>query len=95
MRCTTPTAASQLKHLQVSLLDAFHAAKSNEIKRIKIQIDHTNQETIESKRHSTQEVKKGAPNYKPLKPDTIANIQNCKSSVKSEKLSHSLDHASG
>jgi len=92
IRCTTPTAASQLKHLQVSLLDSFHTATLNEIKQIKIQIDHTHSQTeTNNKDHYSQHQKREISNYKPLKSDTITNIQNCKRSIKSEKLSHSLE----
>ena len=88
--CTTPIAASQLKHLQVNLLNSFHNAGFNEIKQIKITIDHNHLQDEETNTDSARSNKQPT-NYKPLDIEAINTIKNAQNSVKSEKLSHSLE----
>jgi len=87
--CTSPIAASQLKHLQVSLLSDFHSNGFTKIKQIKIQVDHKHaQDDHGTALHGQESTPQ--PSYKPLKADSIAAINNCKNTIKNEKLSNSL-----
>ena len=44
--CNNSTTASQLKHLQISLLEALHQAGHNQISQIKFDINHKFEETL-------------------------------------------------
>jgi len=94
VRCISPTAASQLKHLQISLLEAFHAAGFTQIQRLKIQIDHTTRLTSESDTHHQTVIKQidkpSINRTQSLKKETLKGIKNCGKRVKNERLMTSL-----
>lgn len=106
IRCISTVAASQLKHLQVSLLETFHQAGLTKIVSIKIQIDHdvanfSEQESDIANTLAGQKVpntltKKGHFAAKAdverndFLPTTIETIKNCQKSVRNERLNESL-----
>ena len=94
IQCTTPIAASQLKHQQVSILEALHNADHYQILSLKIQIDH---QTSQNSRPHAERVNLETPKVvtrEALSQQAIDNINNCQRSVKNERLSDSLKRLS-
>ena len=92
IRCTTSVAASQLKHMQVSILECFHAAGHSQIKRLKIEIDHfSNQASDNSSAVSlTEYTATKTETRAPLNNEAIVSLERCQKGIKNEKLSGSL-----
>ena len=92
IRCTTSVAASQLKHLQVSLLDFFHTAGHSQIRRLKIEIDHfSNQGSADnSAANLTGYIATKTETRAPLNNEAIVSLEQCQKGIKNEKLSGSL-----
>ena len=86
--CSNPTAASQVKHMQISLLTAFHAAGLRNVERIKVQIVHT--QSTNGKPSSNPSSTNHVTNYQPLEEEALSNIKNCMTTIKNERLSSSL-----
>lgn len=94
--CHTPTAASQLKHLQVSLLEAFQTAGFEQIQRLKININHTHDflddsENANNKSPQTHGTTLFSDRKQNLKTETLTGIKNCSKAVKNERLMASLE----
>ena len=92
IRCNTPTAASHLKHLQMSLLEGFHTAGFKEVENLKIQINHQYDFQNESTNNHTARF--DAPQKErdhQLKSETLSGIKQCSKTVKNERLMASLE----
>lgn len=92
IRCTNAVAASQLKHLQVGLINAFNDEGHHQITRLKFEID---KKTIASEFESdfspdskNQHFKKEP--RKELSHEALDTLEHCEKGVKNEKLSISL-----
>ena len=92
IRCINASAASHLKHLQVSLKNTFNDAGHHRIIDIKFEIDrkamtpeHTNELSSGSK---NQHIKKEP--RKALSNEALNTLGHCEKGVKNEKLSASL-----
>ncbi len=92
IRCTSSVAASQLKHMQVSLLESLHSAGHVQIKRVKIEIDHyshtASDENVSSSLSDYIEIK--TTTRSPLGDNVMSNLEHCQKGIKNEKLSKSL-----
>ena len=82
--CETSTVASQLKHLQVSLLEALHSFEHHQILSIRIQTNHSTSNDTHSKPIQVDS-KPPVTTRKALNQEVIDAINNCEKNVKSEK----------
>ena len=89
--CNNSTTASQLKHLQISLLEALHKAGHNQISQIKFDINHQFDETLVLSQ--ALDSKQNHISQKPRKTMTDKNLKNlkhCGDGVKNERLNSAL-----
>jgi len=96
IKCKTPIAASQLRHLQISLIEALHEADHHQILSLNIQIDHETPTPESAVQEHIKQVETTLPNTTraALSDQAIDNINSCQKSVKSEKLSDALKRLS-
>jgi len=95
IQCTNAVAASQLKHLQMRLISAFHDAGHDHILDIKIEIDKTissskNELSTASKdQHIEKEPRKT------LSHEALDTLKHCEKGIKNERLSAALKKLHG
>lgn len=92
IRCINAVAASQLKHLQVGLINAFNNAGHNQIINLKLEIEKVHTTSKVEHDFSTNSKNQHIKNEprESLSDEALDMLNHCERGIKNEKLSASL-----
>ena len=88
--CDNAAIASQLKHLQTSLMGFLNETGFKEIHTISIRIEHLNQDSAKRRTNQNADKINQEASYCQPSSNSLKSIKHCHQSVKSETLSAAL-----